>query len=138
MKTVNRKHSNEIILEADFKTPFGNLFKVLFKLPFSNLLETQFSFFFPPFPYQLSQYFQPMIKKLLETTDRADSSESNLRAASYEAIMEMIKNSPDDCYNCVLTTTSEIMKRIDQLLNVRDTNLSSSQRSQYADLQSLH
>jgi importin subunit beta-1 len=87
--------------------------------------------------YQLSQYFSPMIQKLLETTDRKDSGESNLRAASYEALMEMIKNSPDDCYNCVLSTTSEIMKRIDQLLNVRDTNLNSDQKSQYADLQSL-
>lgn len=35
-----------------------------------------------------------MIDKLLETTDRQDAHASNLRNAAYEALMELIKNSP--------------------------------------------
>lgn len=87
--------------------------------------------------YQLSGRFQEMVQKLMQTTDRPDSGESNLRAAAYEAIMEMIKSSPDDCYNCVKSTTHEIMNRIDHLLTMRNENLSAADRTQYADLQSL-
>ena len=66
--------------------------------------------------YQLSKDFKAIITALLETTNRADGNEHNLRSAAYEAIMEMIKCSPDDCYQCVIDTTEEIMKRIHQLL----------------------
>ena len=40
------------------------------------------------------QYFHPIVEKLLETTDRADAATANLRSAAYEALMEMVKNSP--------------------------------------------
>ena len=43
------------------------------------------------FPFQ---YFHPIVEKLLETTDRADAATANLRSAAYEALMEMVKNSP--------------------------------------------
>ena len=47
-----------------------------------------------PQTYCLSQYFHPIVEKLLETTDRADAATANLRSAAYEALMEMVKNSP--------------------------------------------
>lgn len=58
-----------------------------------------------PDTYCLSKYFEFIITKLLETTDRADGAQSNLRSAAYEALMEMIKNSPNDCYMTVQKTT---------------------------------
>lgn len=51
-----------------------------------------------PETYCLSQYFEFIIERLLETTDRPDGAQHNLRAAAYEALMEMVKNSPKDCY----------------------------------------
>lgn len=47
-----------------------------------------------PDTYILSPCFDGMINKLLETTDRTDAHVSNLRSAAYEALMELIKNSP--------------------------------------------
>ena len=45
-----------------------------------------------PDTYCLSKYFEPIVEKLLATTERQDGSQSNLRSSAYEALMEMIKN----------------------------------------------
>ena len=57
-----------------------------------------------PATYKLSKYFPPIVERLLITTDRQDAATANLRSAAYEALMEMIKNSPKDCYEIVKTT----------------------------------
>ena len=75
------------------------------------------------------KFYSPIIQKLLETTNRADGNSCNLRAAAYEAVMEMIKNSPEDCYDTVLSTTHEIMRRIDNLFAM-EANVGNDQRSQ--------
>ena len=41
--------------------------------------------------------------------------QANLRSAAYEALMEMIKNSPKDCYITVQKTTMSIMERLQQV-----------------------
>ena len=87
-----------------------------------------------PSTYVMSRYYAPIIEKLLETTRRPDGNQSNLRAAAYEAVMEMIKNSPEDCYPTVLKTTEEIMKCIQGTFTMQ---ISQSERSQFNDLQSL-
>ena len=76
------------------------------------------------------------MQKLLEATNRPDGNQNNLRSAAYEAVMEMIKNSPEDCYQTVLNTTHEIMGRIEKLFAM-ESSLDSSMRSQYHDMQSL-
>ena len=79
-----------------------------------------------------------IIEKLLETTNRADGNQNNLRGAAYEAVMEMIKNAPQDCYGTVLNTTTEIMNRIQNLFQLEATSgIPASQKSQFHDLQSL-
>ena len=82
----------------------------------------------------MSRYYAPIVEKLLETTRRPDANQSNLRNAAYEAVMEMIKNSPEDCYQTVLKTTEEIMKCIQGTFTMQ---VSQSDRSQFNDLQSL-
>ena len=47
-----------------------------------------------PATYCLSVVYENIIKQLLDTTDRPDSNQQNLRSAAYEAIMELVKNSP--------------------------------------------
>lgn len=89
----------------------------------------------PP-TYIMSQYYTTIVQKLLEATTRPDGNQCNLRAAAYEAVMEMIKNSPEDCYQTVLSTTHEIMGRIEKLFAM-ENSLDSSMRSQYHDMQSL-
>lgn len=90
-----------------------------------------------PQTYSLSAYFDPIVQKLLETTDRPDASQSNLRSAAYEALMEMIKNSPKDCYVTVQKTIMIIMDRLQQVLQMESRIQSQSDRVQYNDLQSL-
>ncbi|KAG5675743.1 hypothetical protein PVAND_005621 [Polypedilum vanderplanki] len=88
-----------------------------------------------PETYCLSKYFDFIVQSLLETTDRADGGQSNLRAAAYEALMEMIKNSPNDCYKTVQRTTMVILERLNQILNV-DSMIAPNDRQKIQDIQS--
>lgn len=90
-----------------------------------------------PETYPMSQVYDYVIEKLLQTTDRTDGHQNNLRSSAYEAVMEMIKNSPKDCYETVLKTTNVIMERINALLQMETHIQSTSDRSHYNDLQSL-
>ncbi|KAK2582207.1 hypothetical protein KPH14_004559 [Odynerus spinipes] len=90
-----------------------------------------------PETYCMSQYFDFIIQRLLETTDRSDGAQANLRSAAYEALMEMVKNSPRDCYVTVQKTTMVILERLQQVLQMETHIQSHSDRAQYNDLQSL-
>jgi len=90
----------------------------------------------PP-TYCLSAFFSPIVEKLLWTTDREDGGTSNLRGAAYEALMEMVKNSPKDCYDTVQKTTLIILQRLQQVLQMESHIQSQSDRVQFNDLQSL-
>ncbi|CAL8086959.1 unnamed protein product [Orchesella dallaii] len=88
-----------------------------------------------PETYCLSNYFRPIVDQLLNTTDRPDGNQANLRPAAYEALMEMIKNSPRDCYETVQHTTLIILQRLRTILMLGDQT-SGSDRTQYNELQS--
>lgn len=90
-----------------------------------------------PQTYCLSAFFDPIVQKLLETTDRPDAAQANLRSAAYEALMEMVKNSPKDCYVTVQKTIMVILERLQQVLQMEPRITSQSDRVQYNDLQSL-
>jgi len=90
-----------------------------------------------PASYCLSAYFDAIVQKLLETTDRADAATANLRSAAYEALMEMVKNSPRDCYVSVQRTIMIVLERLQQVLQMESRIQSQSDRAQYNDLQSL-
>lgn len=90
-----------------------------------------------PDTYCLSQYFEFIVSRLLETTDRPDGAQANLRPAAYEALMEMVKNSPKDCYVTVQRTTMVILERLQQVLQMETHIASQNDRSQFNDLQSL-
>ncbi|KHJ96355.1 HEAT repeat protein [Oesophagostomum dentatum] len=68
---------------------------------------------------------------------RTDGNQSNLRLAAFETLMELIKNSPKDCYPVVQNTTVLMLKKLEQLLNMEATTTSSSDKNQLMDLQSL-
>lgn len=90
-----------------------------------------------PATYCLSSYYEPIVQKLLETTDRSDGCQHNLRSAAYEALMEMVKNSPRDCYVTVQRTTMVILERLQHVLQMEGQIQSTSDRVQLNDLQSL-
>ena len=90
-----------------------------------------------PDTYCLSKYFEPIVEKLLATTERADGNQNNLRSSAYEALMEMIKNSPKDCYTTVQKTTIVILGRLESVIQLENSIQNSSDRRQVFDLQSL-
>ncbi|XP_073988755.1 importin subunit beta Fs(2)Ket isoform X2 [Rhodnius prolixus] len=90
-----------------------------------------------PETYLLSPYFEFIVSRLLETTDRVDGAQANLRSAAYEALMEMVKNSPRDCYETVQKTTLVILQRLNQVLAMEQQIQSHSDRAQFHDLQGL-
>ncbi|EEB16196.1 importin beta, putative [Pediculus humanus corporis] len=90
-----------------------------------------------PKTYCLSSYFDYIVERLLETTDRPDAAQANLRASAYEALMEMVKNSPSDCYVTVQQTTMIILERLNQVLQMESQVITSNDRAQYNDLQGL-
>ncbi len=90
-----------------------------------------------PETYCLSKYFEPIVEKLLATTERQDGSQNNLRSAAYEALMEMIKNSPKDCYTTVQKTTIVILGRLESVIQLEGNIQNSNDRRQVFDLQSL-
>ena len=83
-----------------------------------------------PDTYALSKYFDPIVEKLLATTERADGNQNNFRCLAYGALMKMIKNSPKDCYSTVQKTTIVILGRL-------ENSIKNSYRSYVFDLQSL-
>lgn len=91
----------------------------------------------PPETHCLSQYFEYIIERLLETTDRPDGGQANLRSAAYEALMEMIKNAATDSYLTVQKTTMVILERLNQVLQMENQITNHSDRHQFHDLQSL-
>ncbi|KAL8564063.1 Importin subunit beta-1 [Nucella lapillus] len=90
-----------------------------------------------PETYCLSSYFESIVQRLLETTDRPDGNQHNLRNAAYEALMEFVKNSPKDCYFTVQKTTMIILERLERVLGMESAIQSANDRVQYNDLQSL-
>ncbi|NWI11851.1 IMB1 protein, partial [Crypturellus soui] len=90
-----------------------------------------------PATYCLSSSFEIIVQKLLETTDRPDGHQNNLRSSAYEALMEIVKNSAKDCYPAVQKTTLVIMERLQQVLQMESHIQSTSDRIQFNDLQSL-
>ncbi|XP_011306914.1 importin subunit beta-1 isoform X1 [Fopius arisanus] len=90
-----------------------------------------------PETYCMSVFFDYIVQRLLETTDRVDGAQANLRSAAYEALMEMVKNSPKDCYVTVQKTTMVILERLQQVLQMETHFQNHSDRAQYHDLQSL-
>lgn len=59
--------------------------------------------------------------------------QSNLRSAAYEALMEMVKNSPRDCYASVQKTTMIILEKLNQVLNLEGHITSQTDRYMLVD-----
>ncbi|NWW93005.1 IMB1 protein, partial [Rhynochetos jubatus] len=90
-----------------------------------------------PATYCLSSSFELIVQKILETADRPDGHQNNLRSSAYESLMEIVKNSAKDCYPAVQKTTLVIMERLQQVLQMESHIQSTSDRIQFNDLQSL-
>ncbi|XP_065052076.1 importin subunit beta-1-like [Rhopilema esculentum] len=90
-----------------------------------------------PQTYILSGKFKFIVQKLIDTAERQDACQSNLRSAAYEAVMELIKNSPKDCYDVVKTTVVSVLDRISRILQMESAGSNLGDHSQHNDFKSL-
>lgn len=90
-----------------------------------------------PDTFALSSVFDPMVGELIKITDRVDGNQSNLRITAYEALMELIKHSPKDCYSAVRNTTVVILKKLESLLQMESQATSEADKAQVRDLQAM-
>ncbi|KAI6182664.1 Importin N-terminal domain-containing protein [Aphelenchoides bicaudatus] len=86
-----------------------------------------------PETFILSPCFKQLIDELIKTSERTDAN-VGLRNAAYEALMELVKNSPKDCYLVVKDTTVIVLKKMEELMNVEATLSSATDRAQLRDL----
>ncbi|CDW54220.1 importin subunit beta 1 [Trichuris trichiura] len=85
----------------------------------------------------LSGAFENLVGELFKVTDRHDAHQSNLRIAAYEALMELIKMSPVDCYKTVQSIVVGVMTRLDHLLGMGADVSNLGGVGHYDDLQAL-
>lgn len=76
----------------------------------------------------LSQFFDPLIQKLLAVTERGegDSANKSLRSAAFEALMALLKSSPKDCYPTVQRTTLVVLEKLNHFLQLEVCSSSSN------------
>ena len=71
------------------------------------------------------------------TIFRGDAHLNNLRSSAYEAVMELVKNSPKDVYPTIQKTILAILTKIDAILKMEESGSHVGDHSQHNDFKSL-
>jgi importin subunit beta-1 len=79
-----------------------------------------------------AEHFVPIVKALLDTADREDADESNLRASAYETINAIIKCIPEGLEEPLANLVNEFMGRLNNTFNNNGLD-----REENANLQGL-
>lgn len=91
-----------------------------------------------PATYPLSAAYEALVNKVLQTADRHDANQNNLRTSAYEALMDLIKYSAKDCYAVVQKTTVAMIDRLRSILQVDvQSQATGADKQHLADLESL-
>jgi len=90
-----------------------------------------------PATYALSDKFELVVTKIIQTGDRGDAHLNNLRSSAYEAVMELVKNSPKDTYATVQKTVMAILGKMDTILTLEESGNHLGDHSQHNDFKSL-
>jgi len=83
----------------------------------------------------LSPYFRGLLTGLVQTTDREDVEENNLRAAAYEVINVLIQSGAQDTVSCTLEAVPLFISRLEKTFAMQI--LTSDDREIQSELQSL-
>ncbi|KAI3383644.1 hypothetical protein SNEBB_009233 [Seison nebaliae] len=89
-----------------------------------------------PNTYVFSENFDELFRRLLIVSDRNDGNRSNLRTAAYQAIMNLLRYSPNDCYRMVKESTTIMIERLEQIMNI-DVTSGNYDINEICDIESL-
>lgn len=81
----------------------------------------------------LSQFFQPLVERLLKSTERDDADESFLRSSAYEALNLFIQNSAKDCNKTIGQLLPVLLDRLERTFTAQP--LSADDREVQLELQ---
>lgn len=90
-----------------------------------------------PQTYILSEKFGFIVGKIIETGDRGDAHLNNLRSSAYEAVMELVKNSPTDVYETIQQTFIAVLNKMDAILAMEQQGNQVGDYSHHNDFKSL-
>jgi len=85
----------------------------------------------------LSPKFEFIINKIIQTGDRPDAHLHNLRSSAYEAVMELVKNSPKDVYETIIKTVLAILNKMAAIVQMEQSGTQFGDNSQHNDFKSL-
>jgi importin subunit beta-1 len=85
----------------------------------------------------LSSKFEFIINKIIQTGDRQDAHLHNLRSSAYEAVMELVKNSPKDVYPTIIKTVLAILNKMAAIVAMEQSGTQFGDNSQHNDFKSL-
>jgi len=85
----------------------------------------------------LSDKFEFIINKIIQTGDRPDAHLHNLRSSAYEAVMELVKNSPKDVYGTIQNTLLAILAKMTNIFEMEKSGKQFGDHSQHNDFKSL-
>lgn len=80
---------------------------------------------------------QPKFISFSTAIFRGDAHLNNLRSSAYEAVMELVKNSPKDVYPTIQKTILSILAKIDAILKMEESGSHVGDHSQHNDFKSL-
>ncbi|XP_047138096.1 importin subunit beta-1 isoform X1 [Hydra vulgaris] len=90
-----------------------------------------------PQTFILSSKFKFIISKIVQTGDRGDAHLNNLRSSAYEAVMELVKNSPKDVYSVIQEIVLDILNKMQAILKMEESGSHVGDYSQHNDFKSL-
>lgn len=90
-----------------------------------------------PQTYILSEKFAFIVGKIIQTGDRGDAHLNNLRSSAYEAVMELVKNSPKDVYETIQQTFVAVLNKMGAILKMEEQGSQVGDHSQHNDFKSL-
>jgi len=85
----------------------------------------------------ISDKFEFIINKIIMTGDRPDAHLHNLRSSAYEAVMELVKNSPKDAYPTIQHTLLAILNKMNAIFEMEQSGTQFGDHSQHNDFKSL-
>jgi len=83
----------------------------------------------------LSPFFQGIITKLMQTVDRSDSDENNLRTSAYEAMNVLIQSGARDTHPTIVAALPHFIERFEKTFHMQI--VSTDDKVEQAELQSL-
>ncbi|BHF61223.1 Importin subunit beta-1 [Sparganum proliferum] len=124
--------SSEPRVAANVCWAFSSLAESAGEVALEHELDTQ-----GPATYALSKYFNVITERILATSSRPDGAQHNLRNAAYSALMALMRSAAKDCYDEVRRVTVIVLDRLKSVLDLESQVISSQDRAQFNDLQSL-